>query len=189
MFGFDIETLDTRETAVVLSAAITWFDETKKYTYEELVENTLFVKFDVKEQIEKYKRTVSKDTIDWWSTKVPKVVRDISFKPSDKDVSVKEGIDTLKLYIKEHSNDKESVVFCRGSFDQYISDHLCKYSLKEEPLFKYSAWRDFRTAIDILKDTARGGYCQIPDFNVDKVQKHNPIDDVIYDIYMLLYGE
>nr|QMP83227.1 MAG: hypothetical protein [Caudoviricetes sp.] len=182
--------MDTRETAVVLSAAILWFDETKKYSYEDLVENTLLVKFDVKEQIQKYKRTVSKDTMDWWNTKVPKLTRDISFKPSDSDLSAKEGIDVLKSYIKDKTNNSESVVFIRGSFDQYISDHLCKYSLKEEPLFRYSSWRDFRTAIDILKETSRGGYCKIPGFDFENlVWKHNPKHDVASDVYMLLYGE
>lgn len=174
----------------MLSAAILYFDETKKYTYNELVDNTLFVKFNAKEQIESYNRTFSKDTIEWWKTKVPKLTREFSFAPSNNDVSLSEGIGILKSYIKAHSNGKEDVVFIRGSFDQYISDHLCKSSLKEEPLFKYSAWRDFRTAIDLLKETARGGYCQIPGFDFENVVwKHNPKHDVASDVYQLLEGK
>lgn len=182
--------MDTKETAVVLSAAILWFDETKQYSYEELVDNTLFVKFNAKEQIEKYKRTFSKETIEWWKTKIPQVTRGFSFSPSDNDVSVQVGVDTLKSYINKYSNNKEEVVFIRGSFDQYISDHLCKYSLGVDPLFRYNAWRDFRTAIDLLKGTARGGYCKVPGFDSEtKVWKHNPIHDTAYDVFMLLYGE
>jgi hypothetical protein len=64
---FDIETLDTESSAVVLSASIIHFDLGSTFTYEELLSNAMFVKFNVKEQIKDYKRTMNKRTVEWWN--------------------------------------------------------------------------------------------------------------------------
>ena len=71
MFMFDVETLNAESTAVVLSASIIHFEVGQKYSYEDLLARALFVKFDAKEQIEKYKRSADKETIEWWSKQDP----------------------------------------------------------------------------------------------------------------------
>lgn len=103
MFVYDIESLGIESTAVILSAAIVYFDASKNPSYQELLDNTLFVKFDSKEQVNKYGRTVSKSTLEWWD-KQPEYSKEISFYPSDKDVSAIEGINTIKSYIASKPN-------------------------------------------------------------------------------------
>lgn len=186
MFCLDIETLNNKETAVVASAAILFFDGSAKYTYEELLQDTLFVKFNIKEQLS-LGRTTSKSTVDWWK-KQPQISRDFSLKPSDKDVSLEEGIRILTSYVKEKLNGKEDIVWTRGSLDQFCIDSLFE-TAEKPPLFPYGCYRDMRTAIDLLKETARGGYCDIPGFDKNKVWKHIPTHDVAYDVYMLLEGK
>ena len=65
MFLFDVETLGVESNAVVLSAALIHFDPEKRPTYQDLLDNACFVKFNAKEQLD-MGRTVSKSTLAWW---------------------------------------------------------------------------------------------------------------------------
>ncbi len=186
MFLIDIETLDTESTTIVLSTAILYFDTENKSTFEEYVNKTCFVKFDVKEQ-KTMGRSVSADTVDWWK-KQSKEVQQISLLPSENDVSVEMGIKKLQQYIRDNSKEKEELVWIRGTIDQMAMDSLCK-SVKMEKLFPYWAYRDVRTFIDFTKETAKKGYCKIPNFDFSKVKKHDPIHDVCLDTLMILEGE
>lgn len=186
MYCFDIETGGLESDSVIFSAAIVWFDETKQYTYEDLIESCCFVKFDVKEQVEKYNRKFEKDTLAWWKRQC-KMVKDVSVVPYETDLSAEDGVNVLKDYIKTHSRGVE-MVWTRGNLDQILIDSLCRASLKTDLLFKYSWYRDLRTGIDLLKETSKSGYCEVPNFDGNKVYKHNPIHDVAYDVMMLLYG-
>lgn len=181
LFGIDIETLSHKENAVVLSCALTYFTTTEQYTFESLIEKTCFVKFDAKEQIQKYKRGISKSTVDWWK-KQSKEAKEFSLTPSSQDVSLSVGAEKLRSYVKEHSKGKE-LVFCRGSLDQFVMCDLFE-QLELPQLFNYYQYRDFRTAIECLKDNAERGYCELP--GLTGVIQHNPIHDNCRDILMLL---
>lgn len=170
-----------------MSLAILYFEETDKSSYEELMDKTLFVKFSAKEQIEKYKRTYSTETINWWK-KQCEVVRKVSLDPSSKDIELSQGIMLVRDYIKKHSSE-EDIVWTRGSLDQFCIDSVCEESLKSPVLFHYNRYMDMRTAINLLKNTSKNGYCDIPNFNREKVYKHDPRHDVCLDTYMLLHGE
>ena len=185
-FCFDIETLSTESNCVILSAAITWFDPAQTdVTYEELVERSLYVKFDAIEQ-KKIGRVVSKDTLEWWS-KQGEIIRNFCLLPSKKDVSAVEGVKRIREYVKQHGS-KDSFIWARGNFDQMAIDSLAK-SVGEETIADYNAWCDIRTAIRLLKETSKWtGYCDIPDFDMGKISKHNPIDDLVLDILMLVRG-
>ena len=190
-FCYDIETLSKESTAVILSAAITQFDFTQKDDLDEefasLVENSLYVKFDAKEQIEKYNRIVSKDTLEWWN-KQGEFVRDLCFKPSKNDVDAKTGMNLLRSYIKEFSiSGEDNIVWVRGSLDQLATDSLCA-TLKVDPIEGFWNFRDVRTAIDLLAETSKRGYCQLSKpFNRDLIIKHNPTHDIAFDVLMLKY--
>lgn len=186
MFILDIETLDTRSSTIVLSAAILYFDTENKYTFEEYLEKTCFVKFDVKEQ-KTIGRTISSDTVEWWK-KQSKEAQKISLLPSEKDVSAEMGIKKLQQYIRDNSKEKEELVWIRGTIDQMALDHLCM-DIKMDKLFPYWAYRDVRTFIDFTKETSKKGYCKIPGFDFSKVKKHDPIHDVALDALMILEGE
>lgn len=184
MLVFDIETLDTESTAVVLSASIVYFEEND--TWESLLEKALFVKFNAKEQIDKYKRTVSKSTLKWWNEQSDEAKR-VSFTPSKLDIGAEEGIDKIKRYLaNEPANTK--IIWTRGSLDSMVFESLTN-AVGTAPLIRYNQYRDIRTGIDILASDSANGYCDVglPGFDVSKVQKHNPIHDICYDALMLLY--
>ena len=186
IFCFDVETLSTGQDAIILSAAILWFDEKKEYSYQNLLDNTLFVKFNAKEQKQKYNRKVDKNTIEWWN-KQCEAVKKISLYPMETDLSLSDGFYLIRDYIKKHTIGSE-VVWTRGSLDQFVVDDVCKNSLKIDLLFNYSQYMDMRTAINLLKTTAKGGYCSVSDLDLNLIYKHDPKHDVCFDVAMLLYG-
>lgn len=184
MYVFDIETLDVESTSVVLSTAIVYFDE--KSTYQSLLDECLFVKFNAKEQIKNYNRTISKSTLEWWD-KQSDHAKNISLIPSEHDLPAIEGIQKLKKYLKRDSEDK-TILWSRGSIDSVIMDSLCK-SVGVKPLVYYNQHREIRTALDILATTTVNGYCQVnlEGFSKGMVKKHDPVHDVCYDAIQLLY--
>lgn len=184
MFVFDIETLDVESTSVILSAAIVYFEENS--TYESLLEDCLFVKFNAKEQIKKYNRTVSKSTLDWWE-KQSDHAKEKSFFPYSDDVSAVDGINQLKRYLRRESKDK-MIIWSRGSIDSVIIDSLCK-AMGINPLVYFNQHREIRTALDLLATTTANGYCKVSleGFSKDMVKKHDPVHDVCYDAIQLLY--
>lgn len=184
MLVFDIETLDTESTAVVLSASIVYFHENS--TWESLLDEALFVKFNAKEQIDKYKRTISKDTLKWWEGQSIEAKK-VSILPSPNDVSTGDGINMIKRYLaKDPANTK--IIWTRGSLDSMVFESLTR-SVGTTPLVMHNQYRDIRTAIDILATDSTKGYCDVnlPGFDVTKVIKHNPIHDVCYDALQILY--
>lgn len=187
MFMFDVETLGVESTTVVLSAAIIKFDPTDlSKSYDDYLQDALFVKFDVKEQVELYNRTIDKSTIEWWS-KQHDYVRKVSFVPSKEDVPTITGLNLIKNYIGDLS--QTSTFWSRGSLDQMSIDSLCK-SANQELIAPYNCWRDIRTALDCLCSTTKNGYCKLKiKFDVgSNVIKHHPVHDCAYDIMQLLHG-
>jgi len=184
MLVFDVETLSTESTCVILSAAMVYFDENS--TYESILENSLFVKFDAKEQISKYNRTVSKSTLEWWSKQCD-FAKNTSLVPTKNDVPAIEGIERFREYLKVDPSPNK-IIWARGSLDQMAIDSLCN-AVGVNPIVRYNAWRDVRTGIDILATTSENGYCQVnlPGFTIQKVIKHDPVHDCAYDAVMLLY--
>jgi hypothetical protein len=187
IFILDIETLGVESTSVILSTALLYFDEKQEYNFDELVSKCCFVKFDANDQIKNYKRTVDKGTIEWWKGQAIET-RKLSISPSENDVSTEKGIKLLKEYIRDNSVEKKEICWIRGTIDQTCTESLCR-SLGVPPLFEYYQFRDIRTALDLLKETTKRGYCKVPGFDYSKVAKHNPIHDVSLDTMMLLYGE
>jgi hypothetical protein len=185
MFMFDIETLGSESTSVVLSASIIHFDE-PTCTYEDLLENACFVKFDVEEQI-KLKRVAETGTLDWWKQQ-HEYVRRISLTPNSHDLAAVDAINILKEYIAEHGGQNQTF-WARGSLDQMCIDSLCK-TFDQDLITPYNNWRDIRTALDCLCKTSKNGYVDVnhPTFQRHNVIKHHPTHDCAYDIMMLLYG-
>jgi hypothetical protein len=185
-FCFDVETMGVESSSIVLSAALVWFDPADtSITFEQLVERAVYVKFSAMEQ-KKAGRTVDKDTMLWWS-KQGEVIYNLCVKGSKSDLLAVEGLGILRDYVKKHGS-KDSFIWTRGSLDQMVIESLCR-STGEEKIADYNAYMDVRTAIRLLKDTSKWtGYCDIPDFDWNKVSKHNPIDDIALDVLMLVKG-
>ena len=186
MFCFDLETLSVESDAVVLSAAIVYFDPSEDLTFDKLINRTLFVKFNAKDQAKRLSRKIDKDTLQWWAS-LPPYLQDISLNPKEDDLIAEDAIQKIKDYIKMFPNPENQTIWVRGSMDQPIIDSLCK-KLSIEPIMRYNNYRDLRTAIDILYGTSNG-YCDVEDFDKIVVSKHNPVHDICYDVMMLLKGK
>ena len=185
----DVETLGTESTAVILSLAYIPFSFDEKPRYSELLSRAKFYKFDVTEKIKVYKRTFDKGTIEWWQKQCD-LVRETSFDESDRDQKAKTVFDLIRadLDIKPKLFDNKDIIFwTRGSLDQCTIDSLSKQT-HGDMLIPFNAYRDVRTAVDLLHETSVGGYCSVLGFNRDLVLKHDPIHDCAYDILQLLCG-
>jgi hypothetical protein len=186
----DIETLGVESSAVILSAAIIHWQPTDDFTYDELVQRAIFVKFDAKNQVD-MGRTIDKGTLAWWE-KQGEYQKKRSFKRNPAvDVAALDGITRLAAYVKMH-NSENNAVWVRGSLDQVCVDSLAR-QLGVDSIAPYNAYRDVRTAIDLLTETGKGtGYCKVDKvpmgFNEDKVIKHDPVHDCAYDIIQMRYG-
>jgi len=188
MFIFDVETLGVESTSVVLSAALIHFDPEAKPSYEELLNNALFVKFDSKDQLKRLNRTIDKDTLDWWN-KQHEYTRSVSFDFKPDDLKVEDGLKKIYAYMAKFSKAKEQTMWARGSLDQLVIDSLAK-KVDMDPITGYNMWRDVRTAVDIMSGTSNG-YCEVdhPEFDRASVIKHHPVHDCALDAMMLMYGK
>ena len=187
MFMFDVETLGVESNCVVLSAAMVHFDPEKRPTYQDLLDNACFVKFDVKEQMG-VGRTASKSTLEWWKGQ-HEYVRKTSLDPSREDMTVENGMQKFYDYMKQFSNADKQTMWARGSLDQMAIDSLAvKFALQE--ITGYNMWRDVRTAVDIMFGTTNG-YVEVdhPLFKRHEVIKHHPVHDCALDAMQLMYGK
>ena len=188
MYLLDVETLSKSSEAVILSLACIQFEPGQNYTYEQLLDSAFFVKFNAADQMMRLGRKAEKSTMDWWAKQCD-FVRTVSFVPSDEDVTVEEGYEAFRQWVKTFTTTQQKEwVFIRGSLDQLVLDSL-EMQLNVQPVFPYSQYRDVRTAIDFLYET-KNGYVKVPNFDSQsKVYKHCPRHDCAYDIMQLLYGE
>lgn len=188
MFIFDIETLGVESNAVVLSAALIHFDPSKEPSYQDLLNDTCFVKFKAKDQVERLKRTVDLGTIEWWKNQ-HEYTRSVSFDSSKDDVLVEDGIAMLHNYMNKFPDSHKQTMWARGSLDQMAIDSLAR-KVDLQPITNYNMWRDVRTAVDILYGTING-YCEVdhPTFKRHEVIKHHPVHDCALDAMMLMYGK
>ncbi len=102
------------------------------------------------------------------------------------DSHLVDGLLKIKEYVDSHEGEK--IVWVRGTLDQITFNSLCK-SAGISPIFPFKNYMEVRTAINLLKETAKNGHCSIPNFDMSLVKLHDPRHDCSRDIMMLLYGE
>lgn len=188
MFIFDVETLGKKSNAAILSMACIYFDPDKKPSPQQLHDSAFFVKLDAQDQLKRLKRSITKSSIDWWSKQCLNV-KNKSFFPRPDDVKIEDGLEQLRQWSKQYPNSKKEWIWARGNLDQLVLDDV-EEQLGIEPIFHYNRWRDVRTAIDFLYDTDTG-YCEVDYRHFDPnlhITKHDPVDDCVYDVMMMLYG-
>jgi hypothetical protein len=188
MFIFDVESLGVESNAVVLSAALIHFDPEKRPTYQDLLDDACFIKFKAKEQVQKYGRTVSQSTLEWWQNQ-HEYVKQVSLDPSSTDVTAEEGLTILHNYMNKFPNARKQTMWARGSLDQLVIDSLA-VKIGAQEITDYAQWRDVRTAVDIMYGSING-YCEVdhPLFLRHNVIKHHPVHDCALDAMMLMYGK
>lgn len=119
----DIETLSKYPDGVILSIAIVPFKMTGANSLHELTSKGLYLKLDVKDQLQQGRKT-HKGTIEWWKTQSEKAKEIL--KPSDDDLKLKEAADQIDHYIQSIPgfNVKKSSFWARGiQFDHpFLAD-------------------------------------------------------------------
>lgn len=191
----DTETLSYDFRAVVLSiGCVPFFLDTHSH-FSEIVKDGFYVKFNAEEQIKKYKRISSPETIKWWKEQ-PKEVFDSEVRPSSNDKTLVEGLSLLNDFIDnlQDYKFKRSYVWSRGNyFDFPILKTLYEDANLKIP---YNEWRirDVRTAIDFMHGTDNGKY-ELR-FGGQEFIPHNPLHDAAMDaarmnelFYILSEGE
>lgn len=181
---FDFETLSQEQTnGVVLSMAMLNFAESRfvsdiAYTFDELVENTHTIKFDVEEQVKKYKRQINKDTLDWWSQQGDLAKKQL--KPSKDDVS----IDQLYNFFIVNKSANVKKVYTRGNtFDPIFLEYIMRQIHKPMP---YDWWevRDTRSLIEGLSWGTDLKNSFIPE-GCENFIAHDPKHDIAMDVMRL----
>lgn len=188
MFVYDVETLGKETNAVILSMACTYFEPAARPSFQELIDNTFFVKLNAEDQIKRHKRGITKSSLTWWG-KQCEMAKKKSLYPSADDVLIEDGIEQFRTWAKQY-DDGKSWVWARGNLDQMVLDSF-EETLGIEPVFYYNRWRDVRTAIDLLCGVDNG-YCDVVYDGFDpflNILKHDPVYDCVYDAMMLLYGK
>ena len=166
-----------------------YIDFSKDFTFEELLERSLFVKFDVKEQLNNYGRIKQEGAIQFWKEQSVEAKKKSFYPDENLDVSVETGLGIIESYYNQHKTDE--FIWTRGSFDQLAFESLYRAANNNKDAFMpFWMFRDIRTFIDLFKKSTNGyGYCNIPNFDKSKVIKHDPIHDIAYDAMMMKYGE
>lgn len=173
------KTMDTTSDAVVVSVgliSVDFTDDTDQFT-------TLYVKFDGREQVNKYKRTISQDTLAWWKKQDPLAYKNQVI-PSDTDHTLLSGFNKIKQFVNEEL-DKDSVIWTRGGFEVMMFQHIAT-QLNSGTAFHWAKVRDTRTAIDLLAGS-KNGFCNILKRYPEDLEPQDPVDDAIKDFYMLKY--
>jgi hypothetical protein len=179
---YDFETLsqDT-QNGVVTSLALLSFSEKRyisnPYTYEELVKSCAYIKFNVKEQVSSFKRTMSKSTLEWWESQGAEAKKQIT--PSSEDVSIRELYAFLcdNIDLKNHKK-----AYTRGNtFDPIFLDSVLKECGKTNPMH----WRTIRDTRSMIEGMSFGmdldnGF--MPNDLASKFVKHDPCHDIAMDV-------
>lgn len=185
-FIYDFETLSQNPIdGVVVSVAFLNFSfdklEKNAYDYDYLLNNTIFIKFDVQEQVEKYGRKIEESTLDWWKQQDKEALKKL--KPLDTDVSISRLGPLFEVSIRNKQNVK--TFFTRNNtFDPVILYSITKYFNQPMP---HDWWkiRDTKSFIDGLTYGSGIKDSFIPPLAENKYIKHDPRHDVVLDVLRL----
>ena len=184
-FIFDFETLSQNpiDAAVVSCASVVFDTEillANGYTYEGLLANVKFIKFNVKDQVDRWNRNIEESTLEWWSQQTKEARA--SIKPSAEDVSIQELIPWLGNQINRSKN---KFVFTRNNtFDPVIVQSISKDFNQPVP---YDWWK-IRDTKSFLMGLTFGSDIHdsfIPPGAENKYVKHDPRHDVVLDVMRL----
>lgn len=178
---FDFETLSTsRHNCVVVNLATLEFNPSRfkdnPYTFSELVNACTLLKFDIKEQREKYNRVIDASTLQWWKD-LPKEVG-AQLLPSADDISIRD----IPLHVKD--NDYGNVWSRGNTFDPIILDYLMD-DIGHSHLFKFWLVKDTRSYLDGLLHGSGVKNSFMPDGLDIEFKHHDPCHDVALDVYRM----
>lgn len=182
--AIDLETLDTKASAKILSIGIVPFNWNEDVSFQELCErpSSLYLKIDLSSYHDAF--TESKSTREWWE-KQGEEARFV-LEPLSSDVNIVQALEALCAHLEawvQPLSKNGGQVFCRGyDFDGGILNHaLDAYSFRSP--WSYNRFRCIRTVIDTLADT-RNGYVN---GEVEGFIKHNALHDAAKDVFIMLF--
>lgn len=179
---YDFETLsqDTQK-GVVTSFALLPFSEKRyisnPYTYKELLENCVYIKFNVEEQVRTFKRVIDKSTIDWWAAQGPEAKKQIT--PMESDVSI---LDLYKFICDNIDLKNHKKAYTRGNtFDPILLDSILEECDRKNPMH-WGSIRDTRSMIEGMSFgmDLKNGF--MPSDLAAKFVKHDPRHDIAMDV-------
>lgn len=178
----DIETLGFASDCVVLSlgATVFTFETDRPNDYNQYVLDGFYAKFDAREQVTKYGRSMDDDTIEWWR-KQPEDARTVT-KPSPDDVSLLDGMDQLNSWIRASGYDwRNSFVWSRGTYFDFPKLEHIYNQIGVKPA--YNGWkiRDTKTYCDVLTGGNSGLYH--PKVTPAEFVHHHALHDAALDAY------
>lgn len=165
----------------------TRFTSNNPYTFDELINDIQFDKFNVEEQ-HKAGYRVTKDGMKWWKDQSKAALEQVM--PSDSDISIVEFTDRFIKYLGQCKIDRwwsRSNTFDPILLHRNFKDHSSRTLLdKVLPFWKV---RDIRTYIDTRYDfkSVHNNFCPIDDQEEWKriFVEHNSVHDVAADILRL----
>jgi hypothetical protein len=188
---FDLETLGLREDCVILSLGCVPFEFENPKPFANLVKGGIVIKFNVEEQIKKYKRRVDPKTVSWWKSQGGEAKAIL--KSSSTDKTVVNGLTELSEWIKSTNYNGKSYIWSRGSyFDFPKIEHLYESA---DLIFPVNTWkiRDIKTYADILQGRDDGQWDRGLNIvgNNETFIKHNCLHDAAHDAcaMQLVYNE
>lgn len=187
---FDVETLGGAPHGIVASGAFLAVDFDADYTFDQLIEMAMLIKFDVKDQKTRG-RLMTPDVMAWWK-KQSKEAQD-KLKPSSLDVDMITGLKEIAQYCKQHGITKNSFGFCRGqSFDfPLVVDMFTTANMLEHWPIAFWRQRDTRTWIASALGKIDIDKVPLPAsvFNPSHFIAHDPIHDIARDVLMMQYAQ
>lgn len=179
---YDFETLgqDQKNSAVVSFAMIAFSEKryiNNPYTYEELIENCAYIKFDVEDQVVNFGRKINKETVDWWNSQGDKAKKQI--RPSLEDKSI---YAFYEFVINNCECPKIKKSYTRGNtFDPMFLQYLMNDTGHQDP-FHWRTVRDTRSMIEGMSFGMNLDNSFIPGDLASKFVKHDPRHDVAMDV-------
>jgi len=176
---FDIETLDTAPTGIILSLGVCLFDLNKVNTFDELVSQGMEVFFDQQMQHD-VGRTESQSTKNWWAQQGEAAKRCLT--PERACDCKKLNVYTNQLYtaLGVQPDRKQIRWFSRGAFDANFLENFCN-DFNISPPYKYYCWRDSRSYLDALGIGVKNEKMKKPDTMI----AHNAHHDAAFEALML----
>jgi hypothetical protein len=179
---YDFETLGNQYDGVVISLAVLRFNENNyaldPYNYDDLVEQTGFIKFNVEEQVKKYNRKIEQTTLKWWDQQTEQAKEQL--KPSPSDASISDLWNFMTEYTKGMNDIRR--VYTRGNmFDPVLMEKLL-YSCDKGVPYPWWNVRDTRSFLDGLLWGSDIDNKFMPDGCAQSFIHHDPRHDIALDV-------
>jgi hypothetical protein len=184
----DLETLGMGSETVILGLGLTLGRYDTPLTFDQMVSEGLYLKFNVKEQLARGRKT-SERVVKWWyqqSKEAQEILR-----PRPDDVSLYDIDKYLLEFFKKRG--LESIHFCdlydRNCFDLSKIQYLYEEDLKRDVPWNYHNTFDIPTAFRFM------GFERYAGVKVEDVPGcvyHNPLHDAALDhlrLYNVLHSE